>query len=119
MSFVAKGFLGRSIYSFSRTFPANMSTAQSTEPTTTAPAPALPWHAAYPAPRKAEQQGTTREEVLAMLKTQLGDQKGGGVRDFVLVDLRRVDHEVRPRPPLLVSSPVPRLGRQVLLPLRC
>ena len=116
MSLVQKAVFRRTIHSFSRTFPAKMSTSQSTEPTTAA---ALPWHAAYPAPRKAEQQGTTREEVLVMLKSQLGAQNSGDVRDFVLVDLRRVDHEVRPSPPFLTSSPVSRHGRQVLLPLRC
>ncbi|KAL1841478.1 hypothetical protein VTJ49DRAFT_7033 [Mycothermus thermophilus] len=56
------------------------------------PAPELPWHAAYPAP-KNEAQGITREEVLAMLKAQLEKQKGSGPPDFLLVDLRRADHE--------------------------
>jgi arsenical-resistance protein 2 len=55
----------------------------------------LPWHAAYPAPRTAEPRGIAREEVLAMLKAQLKDQNSSGLRDFLLVDLRRVDHEVR------------------------
>ena len=46
-----------------------------------------------------------------MLKTQLGGQAGGGVRDFVLVDLRRVDHEVRRNPPPCVLPPLALAGR--------
>ncbi|KAK3936353.1 Rhodanese-like domain-containing protein [Diplogelasinospora grovesii] len=49
------------------------------------PAPA-PWYAAYPAP-KSEAATMPREEVLVMLK----EQRPG--KDFVLVDLRRNDHE--------------------------
>jgi arsenical-resistance protein 2 len=71
-----------------------MSVSQPTESTAAALAPPPPWHAAYPAPRKPEQQGATREEVLAMLESQLKDQNRSGPRDFVLVDLRRTDHEV-------------------------
>lgn len=71
-----------------------MSAPQPTEPATTV-APPVPWHAAYPAPRKAEPLGATREEVLAMLKAQREAQNSGDKRDFLLVDLRRVDHEVR------------------------
>lgn len=49
-----------------------------------------PWHAAYPEPRNSKRETITREEVLDMMKN-------GGVagRDFILVDLRRADHEVR------------------------
>jgi arsenical-resistance protein 2 len=61
-----------------------MSTADST------PAPA-PWYAAYPAP-KSEVVTISREEVLAMLKATPVEK-----RDFVLVDLRRNDFEVRMR----------------------
>ncbi|KAL8341218.1 hypothetical protein RB601_005730 [Gaeumannomyces tritici] len=70
-----------------------MSVPQPTKPTTTVAPTPPPWHATYPAPRKPEQQGATREEVLAMLKAQLKDQNRGGPRDFVLVDLRRTDYE--------------------------
>lgn len=59
-----------------------MSTADST------PAPA-PWYAAYPAP-KSEVVTISREEVLALLKATPVEK-----RDFVLVDLRRNDFEVR------------------------
>ncbi|KAK3933918.1 Rhodanese-like protein [Diplogelasinospora grovesii] len=46
------------------------------------------WHAAYPAP-KIEAPSLTRETVLEMLRD--GNNVSG--RDFVLVDLRRNDHE--------------------------
>lgn len=49
------------------------------------------WHSAYPAPRNTEPGKMMREELLGLLKT---DGKFAG-RDFVLVDLRRNDHEVR------------------------
>ncbi|KAF2687104.1 Rhodanese-like protein [Lentithecium fluviatile CBS 122367] len=54
---------------------------------TETPAAPPPWHAAYPAPRNPTPASMTREEVLAMMK-----QSQAG-RDFVLVDLRRNDHE--------------------------
>ncbi len=49
-----------------------------------------PWYAAYPAP-KSNADGISREEVLEMLKA--GEEVAG--KDFVLVDVRRNDHEVR------------------------
>jgi hypothetical protein len=48
-----------------------------------------PWHAAFPAPRTAEPASLTRDEVLVKL------QAGGVGHDFILVDLRRTDYEVR------------------------
>lgn len=48
-----------------------------------------PWHAAYPAP-KTEAPSITRDAVLKMLRN--GHNAAG--KDFVLVDLRRADHEV-------------------------
>jgi len=62
-----------------------------TNPTTETAAAAPPWHAAFPAP-KSEVVTITREEVLGMLKGQTGEVAG---KDFVLVDLRRNDFEVR------------------------
>lgn len=53
-------------------------------------ATANPWHAAYPAPSHAELGKMTRQEVLSLLKNS---EKAAG-RDFMLVDLRRNDHEV-------------------------
>lgn len=52
---------------------------------------ATPWHAAYQAPRNAEPESLTREQVLEMLKSN-GSSRGTG--KFLLVDLRRNDHEV-------------------------
>ncbi|KAK4243080.1 Rhodanese-like domain-containing protein [Corynascus novoguineensis] len=89
MSFVPT-ILRLTRFSLPRACSAKMSAPQP-EPTTTV-APTPPWHAAYPVPRKAEPQGATREEVLAMLKTQLKDEHDGS-RDFLLIDLRRIDHE--------------------------
>ncbi|KAH7176080.1 Rhodanese-like domain-containing protein [Dactylonectria macrodidyma] len=48
-----------------------------------------PWYAAYPAPRHTQPGSLTREELLEMMKA--GKSVAG--RDFVLVDLRRNDHE--------------------------
>lgn len=53
-----------------------------------------PWYAAYPTPRHAPPGSLTREELLRMMKA--GDSVAG--RDFVLIDLRRNDHEVRSSP---------------------
>lgn len=64
---------------------------QSKTMTTTPP----PWHAAYPAPRNPQPTAIAREEVLAMLQAQLVNKpSSSSARDFLLVDLRRVDHEV-------------------------
>jgi len=60
--------------------------ASTTQATATAPPS---WHAAYPAP-KTEAPSITREAVLEMLRDS-GNVPG---KDLVLVDLRRVDHEV-------------------------
>ena len=49
-----------------------------------------PWHAAFPAPKDVALGSVSREEVLQMIK---GVEKGAA-RDFVLVDVRRNDHEV-------------------------
>lgn len=49
-----------------------------------------PWHAAYPSPTNSAPQHITREELLAMLKTSTTDT----AKDYVLVDLRRADHDV-------------------------
>jgi len=47
-----------------------------------------PWYAAYPAPRTLKPASVQREDVLEMMK----DCEAG--KDFVLVDLRRNDHDV-------------------------
>ncbi|KAK0725345.1 Rhodanese-like domain-containing protein [Lasiosphaeris hirsuta] len=47
---------------------------------------AAPWHAAYPAP-KSPPKGMSREAVLEMMKEAVAG------KDYVLVDLRRADHE--------------------------
>ena len=57
--------------------------------TETGAASPAPWHAAYPAP-KAEASAISREDVLSMLRS--GESVAG--KTFVLVDLRRNDHEV-------------------------
>ncbi|OTA01497.1 arsenate reductase Arc2 [Trichoderma parareesei] len=44
----------------------------------------VPWHAAYPAPETVAK-SISRDEVLDMMKH--------GMRDYLLVDLRRADHE--------------------------
>ncbi|KAL3952894.1 hypothetical protein ACCO45_012837 [Purpureocillium lilacinum] len=49
-----------------------------------------PWYAAYPPPRHLQPGYVTREELLSMLK----DGENVTANDFVLVDLRRADHEV-------------------------
>ncbi len=49
----------------------------------------LPWYAAYPAPRQATPPSTSRAEVLQLFRD--GKQAG---REFILIDLRRTDHEV-------------------------
>ncbi|RGP78886.1 oxidoreductase [Fusarium longipes] len=48
-----------------------------------------PWHAAYPSPLTKSPATMTRQEVLDMMK----DSKNIVGRDYVLIDLRRTDHE--------------------------
>ncbi|KND89024.1 hypothetical protein TOPH_06310 [Tolypocladium ophioglossoides CBS 100239] len=50
---------------------------------------AAPWHAAYPPPTNKAPAGMAREMVLEMLKNS--DSVAG--KDYVLIDLRRTDHE--------------------------
>jgi hypothetical protein len=60
---------------------------------TTAPAAAaeeVPWHAAYPSPRNVAP-SLSRQELLQWFH----DDKRVVGKDFVLVDVRRVDFEVR------------------------
>ncbi|OJD19918.1 hypothetical protein AJ78_00112 [Emergomyces pasteurianus Ep9510] len=60
-----------------------------TEAATPAPAQETPWHEAFPAP-KTKAAGISRSEVLGWLKD--APKKTAAV-DFVLVDLRKADHE--------------------------
>jgi hypothetical protein len=53
---------------------------------------ATPWHAAYPSPLSKTPSAMTRQEVLNMIK----DSRNIAGKDYVLVDLRRADHEVAP-----------------------
>ncbi len=62
--------------------------AASPDQNKTAPPP--PWHAAYPAPSNPDPPAITGAELLE--RVQQGQRPG---KDFVLVDLRRADHEVR------------------------
>lgn len=66
--------------------------AMTKQTNSTSAAPA--WHAAYPTPRSAEPGKMSREELLQLLKTK-GKIAG---QNFVLVDLRRNDHEVHAKP---------------------
>lgn len=50
----------------------------------------VPWHAAYPAPKHENPPSIRRNEVLQLFR----DGKKVG-KDFILIDLRRTDHEVR------------------------
>ena len=59
-------------------------------PTVGEPIAEKPWHAAYPAP-KTTAAVITRESLLSWML----EGKVAG-KDFVLVDLRRTDFEVRP-----------------------
>lgn len=48
-----------------------------------------PWHAAYPEPKNTSPDSVSRSDLLERLNR--GEQPG---RDFLLIDLRRNDHEV-------------------------
>ncbi len=50
---------------------------------------APPWHAAFPKPKNSAPESITRSELLEKLRHS---QQPG--RDFLLIDLRRTDHEV-------------------------
>lgn len=53
------------------------------------PTPDSPWDPVYPVARNRNPSSIARSEVLAMLRE--GKQPG---KDFILVDLRQVDHKV-------------------------
>ncbi|KAK2795795.1 hypothetical protein FQN52_003645 [Onygenales sp. PD_12] len=59
---------------------------------TTQETPAAPWHALFPAP-KSKAPTISRAEVLGWLEQREKNEGEGGVVDYVLVDLRRVDYE--------------------------
>lgn len=59
------------------------------DPKASAPKAETPWHSAYPAPRNSNPRAVSRDEVRKWLDEGLVPGK-----DFVLVDLRRADHEV-------------------------
>jgi arsenical-resistance protein 2 len=50
-----------------------------------------PWYDAYPKPRNTSPESITRSDLLQRLRS--GHQPG---KDFLLIDLRRTDHEVCP-----------------------
>ncbi|EXL39431.1 hypothetical protein FOCG_17967, partial [Fusarium oxysporum f. sp. radicis-lycopersici 26381] len=50
---------------------------------------ATPWHAAYPPPLNKTPAAMTRQAVLEMMK----DSKNIAGKNYVLIDLRRTDHE--------------------------
>jgi hypothetical protein len=67
-------------------------------PSVSEPAVEKPWHAAYPAP-KTIAAVITRESLLSwMLEGKIAG------KDFVLVDLRRTDFEVRPNVNILIIA---------------
>lgn len=53
--------------------------------------PEAPWHAAFPAPTKKEPGTMTQGEVLQMIK----DCENEAGKDYLLVDLRKNDYQVR------------------------
>ncbi len=61
-----------------------------------------PWHAAYPKPRNAQPESLPRQDLLKKLRA---GQKPGV--DFLLVDLRRTDHEVGRLSATAPSSNIP------------
>ncbi|KIW14945.1 hypothetical protein PV08_07732 [Exophiala spinifera] len=65
-------------------------TTTTTQTSTEKDAKEQPWHAFFPAPRTTHPKVVKREDVLAMLKSGTTDRPG---RDFLLVDVRRNDHE--------------------------
>ena len=53
-----------------------------------------PWHAAYPQPRNAQPDSLTAAQVLDLLHHRVPDETEAKNNRFVLVDLRRNDHQV-------------------------
>lgn len=66
---------------------------------------AVPWHAAYPKPKNTAPGSISRSELMERLNR--GEQPG---LDFLLIDLRRNDHEVRRitkiSPPVMIPTSV-------------
>lgn len=56
-----------------------------------------PWHAAYPPPKNSSPESISRAELLQLLLLHYNNFDGHETKtkkDFVLIDLRRMDHEV-------------------------
>lgn len=56
-----------------------------------------PWHAAYPPPKNSSPESISRAELLQLLLLHYNNSDGHETKakkDFVLIDLRRMDHEV-------------------------
>lgn len=60
--------------------------------------PPPPWHAAYPPPQNSNPASISRAELLQLLLLHYSSDghvnKNQTKRNFVLIDLRRMDHEV-------------------------
>jgi hypothetical protein len=65
-----------------------------------------PWHAAYPAPRNKDPDSISRAVLLQRLEA--GEKPGV---DFLLIDLRRTDHEVQ----LKLTTTGSRMASKVIL----
>lgn len=56
-----------------------------------------PWHAAYPPPKNSSPESISRAELLQLLHLHYNNSDRHETKtkkDFVLIDLRRMDHEV-------------------------
>lgn len=65
--------------------------------TATADSQPTPWHAAYPPPQNSNPASISRVELLQLLLHHYnsdGHENKNKKKSFVLIDLRRMDHEV-------------------------
>jgi len=73
---------------------------------------AAPWHAAYPSPVAGPILKISAAKLLSLMK----EQQGSTQQDFLVVDLRKADHQVMT--PSSVELPWGQSGRVVLSALR-
>lgn len=69
--------------------------------------PAAPWHAAYPTPKATAVSALSKSSLLSLLQ----EQRSSSTRNFLVVDLRKADHEVTSRfgrgaPTHLINMPL-------------
>ena len=73
----------------------DMSSMQTSTPAASTVSKEKPWHAAFPAPLSSLENGTLSSITVSQLQEKVKAQRDLSKRDFLVVDVRRTDFEVR------------------------